>query len=540
MSQQDTVSFAEHWKLVRRASNDVLAWYLEQLEQSHPDFRLNQQQHAIIATIYDDAWVRYIAAAESARAITAQSLSGSYANPARSPYFNPDAKALYKKMREVYVDKGFISILGGITIVNQIGSLKSVYISDKESQPVVDVMGSATTLNVGAGFPLFAAIDAAENILGIGENVALVYHASLYQQWCFSFLRSLYPNQSADPQVFSESSGTAVNSVSIEAANAYSESIGYDSTSRLLAFQGTWSGGFGTAKEASGFGADKQIVKKTGSRWVDRCLTIPRTPAEESVILEQIQQKITDGTACGVILEHIIGDAGIITLSDDFLVQLTTICKNAPKGPLPIIVDEIQAGNGRSSSSYWSFADVPAFANYAHLIITNAKSAGGGKPYAYSLIPKSIAKAAYPLSMLTTHSGNGPIGRAVAYAKFITHPAIATLKEQTAAGLTARLQQNIGDNWRGRHLNIGITTKTSAQLELLQEYLYIQYGIIAGSFPSTLRFQPNLIEYPETLYATLAIIAQAISDINGEHSELLHSVKSKTQRSTGGLNIASN
>lgn len=540
MSQHDTVSFAEHWTLVRHASNDVLEWYLEQLEQSHPNFYLSQQQRAIITSIYDDAWDRYIAAAESARSITAQSLGRSYANPARSPYFNTDAKALYKKMRGIYVDKGFISILGGITIINQVGSLKSVYINDKESQQVVDVMGSATTLNIGAGFPLFSAIDATENILGIGENVALVYHASLYQQWCFSFLRSLYPNQSVDPQVFSESSGTAVNSVSIEAANAYSESIGYSSTSRLLAFQGTWSGGFGTAKEASSFGADKQIIKKTGSRWVDRCLTIPKTAAEESAILEQIQQKIADGTACGIILEHIIGDAGIITLSDDFLTQLAAICKNTPKGPLPIIIDEIQAGNGRSSSSYWSFGDIPAFANYTHLIITNAKSAGGGKPYAYSLMPKSIAKAAYPLSMLTTHSGNGPIGRSVAYAKFITHPDIVRIKERTAANIISRLQNSIGNNWRGRHLNIGITTETSAQLELLQEYLYIQYGIIAGSFPSTLRFQPNLIEYPETLYTTLAIITQAINDINGEPTELLQNITSKTQRSTGGLNIASN
>ncbi len=532
----------KHWATVRRQSDITLAWYLEKLAKAQLSLQLNESQMHLVRQVYKEAWQSYLEAAELALNISKQSLSRQYANKLRSPYFNKQIALSYELMRKTYVDKGFISVLGGVTLVSQTGSIKQIYLNSKQTEPVLDMMGSATTLNLGAAFPLFAAVDLIESILGIGENFALVYHASIYQQLCFDFLRGLYPNQKVDPQIFSESSGTAVNSVAIEAASAYAEHLGYSKQSKILAFKGTWSGGFGTAKEASSFGASDQLANKAGLHWVDRCLDIPQTLADEQTVLGIIKQKIARGAISGIIFEKIIGDAGIIELSDDFVAAVVQLCKNAPYGALPIIIDEIQAGNGRSSRNYWSFAHLPVVNSYECLLITTAKSAGGGKPYAYALMPKAVAKAAYPLSMLTTHSGNGPLGRAVTYAHFILQPEIQTLKDESARIVEHELRRGLGLEWRGRHLNIGVTASNGATLELLQHYLYIQYGILAGSFPSTLRFQPNLIEHPDTLVNVLQIIEQAMLEIkstsNSSQGSLIAEIKEKIRgQKGGGLNI---
>ena len=536
------MNFDQHWETVLKASDETFNWYIDYLASGHKALQLTNAQEKVVRKVYKEAWRQYLAAAKSAYSISQQSLAGNYANEKRSPYFNKHIAQSYKSLRTTYVDKGFISILGGIVLVNQSGSIKQVYLDSLNSEPVLDMMGSATTLNLGAGFPLFAAIDLIENFLGIGENFALVYHSSVYQQLCFDFLVSLYPNQAAEPQIFSESSGTAVNSVSIEAVSAYAEKLGMSKESRLLAFKGTWSGGFGTAKEASSFGATDQLVKKSGPKWIDRCLEIPHNKSGEKRVLSSIKQKIDNGEANGIIFEKIIGDSGIIELSDSFVTEIVNLLKNAPSGRLPIIIDEIQAGNGRSSSNYWSFSHLPEVNAYSHLLITNAKSTGGGKPYAYALMPKVIAEAAYPLSMLTTHSGNGPIGRAVTYAKFIAHPMIKSLKNDSAIAVNHELKRGLGNSWRGRHLNIGLTTSGNEQSELLQHYLYMQYGVLVGSFPATLRFQPNLIEYPGTLTNVIRIIEQAMIDIQSvkpnQQAKLITKIEQKIKgQQGGGLNI---
>ncbi len=536
------MTFNQHWAAVRQAADDTLGWYIESLASGHDTLTLSDHQRQFVQQLYEDAWQRYLAAAKQAYDISQRSLNGDYANKQRSPYFNEAVATVYQAIRQTYVDKGFISILGGVTIVNQIGSIKQMYISESESQPVLDVMGSATTLNLGAGFPLFAAIDTIDKLLGIDDNMALVYHASIHQQLCFDVLCDLYPVKSVEPQIFSESSGTAVNSIAIEAASAYAEKLGLKKNSRILAFKGSWSGGFGTAKEASSFGATTQHEKKAGLHWIDRCLEIPQSRSEELRVLAVVEQKVAAGLASGLIFEKIIGDAGIIELSDSFVSELLKLFDNSPHSTLPVIVDEIQAGNGRSSDNYWSFSPESGLTTYERLIITNAKSSAGGKPYAFVLMPKAIAMAAYPLSMLTTHSGNGPVGRAATYAKFVTHPKIQAIKNESAAKIEDELTHSIGQKWRGRHLNIGIITDGSRELELLQHYLYIHNGILAGAFPATLRFQPNLIEYPDTLLNVVKTIGLALTTIktskDSPQGNLVAELSNKLAgKGGGGLNI---
>lgn len=532
------MNISTHWRKVKAISDEVLEWQLQLLSSAHSSLTLTEDQRAFVIQAYDQAWQRYQAASEQALKISRQALDGEYENTARSGHFNSEVARSGKRIKQSYVDKGFLSILDGITVTKQIGSLKYVYTgNNKPAEAVIDVMSSAATLNVGAGFPLFVAIDTAESLLGINENIGLLYHAGIHHPVYFDYLRSLHPNQASDPKVFSEHSGTAVNSVAIEAAAAHAKSLGLPKTSRLLAFNGTWSGGFGTAKEASGFGAAKQFEDKTGLQWIDRSLAIPHSRTEEDRLLTLIEQKIKAGKVSGIVFEKIIGDAGIIELSDRFVKAMLDLFAHAPNGILPVIVDDIHAGNARSSTDYWSFSKESGLRDYPKLILTNAKSSAGGKPYGFALIPASIVQSAYSNSMLTTHSGNGGVGRAVAFAKFITHPEIVAIKEKSAQNISEVLEQQ-HVKVRGRHFNHGIVANSSNDLEIIQNYLYIHFGILAGSFPSTLRFQPNVIEYPETLVNVATAISHTFEAIkNPDHSTLMQAIKDATQESSGGLNI---
>ena len=112
------------------------------------------------------------------------------------------------------------------------------------------------------------------------------------------------------------------------------------------------------------------------------------------------------------------------------------------------------------------------------------------------------------------------------------------IKNETAAKIHTELAHGIGKSWRGRHLNIGITTKHKDELELLQHYLYIHNGILAGSFPSTLRFQPNLVEYAETLLNTVRVIASALSVIQAGSDLFAKELRGVLlTHESGGLNL---
>ncbi|TVY32958.1 Acetylornithine aminotransferase, mitochondrial [Lachnellula subtilissima] len=120
-----------------------------------------------------------------------------------------------------------------------------------------------------------------------------------------------------------------------------------------------------------------------------------------------IKDLVTEST-CGVIVEPIQGEGGVIVASEEFLVALATRCKEV--GAV-LIYDEIQCGLSRTGT-FWAHASLPKEAHPD--IITTAKALGNGFPIGATIVNDAVSEKIVVGDHGTTFGGN-PMGCRLAH-----------------------------------------------------------------------------------------------------------------------------
>ncbi|TVY23117.1 Acetylornithine aminotransferase, mitochondrial [Lachnellula hyalina] len=120
-----------------------------------------------------------------------------------------------------------------------------------------------------------------------------------------------------------------------------------------------------------------------------------------------IKDLVTENT-CGVIVEPIQGEGGVIVASEEFLVALATRCKEV--GAV-LIYDEIQCGLSRTGT-FWAHASLPKEAHPD--IITTAKALGNGFPIGATIVNDAVSEKIVVGDHGTTFGGN-PMGCRLAH-----------------------------------------------------------------------------------------------------------------------------
>lgn len=120
-----------------------------------------------------------------------------------------------------------------------------------------------------------------------------------------------------------------------------------------------------------------------------------------------IKDLVTDNT-CGVIVEPIQGEGGVIVASEEFLVALAARCKEV--GAV-LIYDEIQCGLSRTGT-FWAHASLPKEAHPD--IITTAKALGNGFPIGATIVNDTVSEKIVVGDHGTTFGGN-PMGCRLAH-----------------------------------------------------------------------------------------------------------------------------
>jgi acetylornithine/succinyldiaminopimelate/putrescine aminotransferase len=126
--------------------------------------------------------------------------------------------------------------------------------------------------------------------------------------------------------------------------------------------------------------------------------------------LAALEAAIGDKT-CGVLLEPIQGEGGVIIPSEGYLRGVREICD---RHGLLMILDEVQVGMGRTGKLF----------AYEHMgvmpdILTLAKALGNGFPVGAMLATERVAQAFVPGSHASTFGGN-PLAMAAACAALET------------------------------------------------------------------------------------------------------------------------
>ena len=115
--------------------------------------------------------------------------------------------------------------------------------------------------------------------------------------------------------------------------------------------------------------------------------------------VEAVKDLVTEST-CGVIVEPIQGEGGVIVATNEFLVALAKRCREV--GAV-LIYDEIQCGLSRTGT-FWAHANLPKEAHPD--IITTAKALGNGFPIGATIVSDTVSEKIVVGDHGTTFGGN--------------------------------------------------------------------------------------------------------------------------------------
>jgi acetylornithine/succinyldiaminopimelate/putrescine aminotransferase len=224
--------------------------------------------------------------------------------------------------------------------------------------------------------------------------------------------------------------------------------------------------------------------------------------------IEAIKDLVTENT-CGVIIEPIQGEGGVIVATDEFLTALAKRCREV--GAV-LIYDEIQCGLSRTGT-FWAHGPLPKEAHPD--IITTAKALGNGFPIGATIVNDHVNEKIVVGDHGTTFGGN-PLGSRLA------HYIVSRLSDQKLQKEVLRkseifrkhfqdLQQKfptLVTEVRGRGLHLGLQLSedpTPIVTAARERGLLI---ITAGT--NTLRFVPSLTITDEEIAEGINILAEAM------------------------------
>ena len=472
---------------------------------------------------------------DKAYEIAEKSFENGYCNKARMRYYNPEMDSKLKELSQTWPNAAEAFVIGGLLFKNQIAGIKNLYGLDETAGAIIDVLGSATSIALGAHNPYTTVFDRIEDALKVRDNICTAYHPGIRQLFFLNKISKLYPcTAKTAVSVHSESSGAIVDSIAIESALAYIEKHKGSLEARVLAVDGTWAGSYGASREATGFGvSDFGMKRSQKALFIDRCLTSP-TKNNKDLFLSMLKSKIDNNLAAGLYIEpDIIGDSGIELVDPEVLREALFILR---EHRLPVIADCVQQ-LGRTGS-YWGENVESILKGYPWLIVTTAKSASNGQAFGYTIMPKEIADCAYPLSQLSTNQFNGPLLRAVAVSEIMSDGRFQNwlcAKGEKIAEIADKYNISSGENGlRGKFMNRAVYVESNDNVKLVQIALLVEDGILIGALPQSLRYQPMLLDYSSTNELVAQIIFRRVNEImKGNISQTVKEIFDKTQGASG-------
>ena len=227
-----------------------------------------------------------------------------------------------------------------------------------------------------------------------------------------------------------------------------------------------------------------------------------------------IQELVTEKT-CGVIIEPIQGEGGVIVANTSFLKALRNRCNEV--GAV-LIFDEIQCGLSRTGQ-LWAHQNLPPSAHPD--ILTTAKALGNGFPIGATMVSESVAKCVVTGDHGTTFGGNPLACRLAHYiVSRLSEPELqrAVLeKEQAFRKGFERLRKSypsVITEVRGRGLILGVQLSQDPT-PIITAARERGLLIITGG-TNTLRFVPPLIVSNEEIEEGLAILRKAMKAVFDE------------------------
>ena len=248
----------------------------------------------------------------------------------------------------------------------EIVSGKGSHAVDSQGKTYVD-MGS------GIGVTAFGYGDEAWKA-AVTEQLDKVQHTSnLYYTEPCAKLAKLLCEKTGMKKVFFANSGAEANECAIKAARKYSaEKKGADCYYTIVTLQNSFHGRTLTTLAATGQDHFHELYQPLTPGFV-------HVPANDIQALKDCVAKVK---VAGILMEVVQGEGGVLPLTAEYLAAAN---KLAHEQDIPLMMDEVQIGNGRSGKlyGYMNFDVQPD-------IVSTAKGLGGGLPIGACLLGEKV------------------------------------------------------------------------------------------------------------------------------------------------------
>jgi acetylornithine aminotransferase len=220
--------------------------------------------------------------------------------------------------------------------------------------------------------------------------------------------------------------------------------------------------------------------------------------------IEAMRKAVTKKTAM-VIIEPIMGEAGVIVPPADYLRELRSLCD--AKGAL-LVIDAVQTGMGRTGD--WFGYE---YSGITPDVITLAKGLGGGLPLGAMIALGKAADLFQPGDHGSTFGGN-PVTTAAGLAAIKFIEAQKILKKVEAQGLyliqELALIPGVAE-MRGAGLLLGIELESRKAADVALA-LQNEGVLVNAANPTTIRLAPALIVTDAQIKKFVAIFRKVMSD----------------------------
>ncbi len=245
-------------------------------------------------------------------------------------------------------------------------------------------------IDMGSGIGVTCFGTADDTWLGaVTEQLNKLQHTSnLYYTEPCALLAKALCEKTGMKKVFFSNSGAEANECAIKVARKYSAEKKGDEHFTIITLVNSFHGRTLTTLSATGQDVFHKLFNPLTPGFV-------HVPANDVAALEEA---VATCKPAGIMLEPVQGEGGVLPLNAEFV---SAAAKLAQDNDIPLIIDEVQTGNGRTGKLY----------GYMHFgiqpdIVSTAKGLGGGLPIGATMMNEKMQSVLGPGDHGSTYGGN--------------------------------------------------------------------------------------------------------------------------------------
>ena len=381
----------------------------------------------------------------------------------------------------INLDKEYVAGTYGRFPVELVSGKGSIFF-DAAGKRYID-MGS------GIGVTAFGTADDAWTA-AVTKQLGMLQHTSnLYYTEPCALLAKALCEKTGMKKVFFSNSGAEANECAIKVARKYSAEKKGDDHYTIITLVNSFHGRTLTTLAATGQDHFHKLFNPLTPGFVS-------VPANDVAALEEA---VATCKPAGILFEVVQGEGGVLPLTAEFV---QAAAKLAHDNDIPLMVDEVQTGNGRTGKLY----------GFMHFgirpdVVSTAKGLGGGLPIGATLMSEKVQNVLGPGDHGSTYGGN-PVccAGALSVIQRLDDAFLAEVQAKSDYVFSALQGAEGVESVSGMGLMIGIKTVRPAK-EIVMEC--IEKGVLCLTAKDKVRLLPALNIPMDALKEAIGIIKAA-------------------------------